>query len=56
MKKAGNWNTTAEDRQGMEDPRRSLEKRRIYIDMLHTFKIIHGFDDVRSETWFNIVG
>ena len=24
--------------------------------MLQTFKIIHGFDDVKSETWFNIVG
>ena len=23
--------------------------------MLQTFKIIHGFDDVKSETWFNIV-
>ena len=34
----------------------SLEKRRIYIDMLQTFKIIHGVDDVRSETWFNTVG
>ena len=34
----------------------SLEKRRIYIDMLQTFKIIHGFDDVKSDTWFNTVG
>ena len=33
----------------------SLEKRRIYIDMLQTFTIIHGYDDVRSETWFNTV-
>ena len=24
--------------------------------MIQTFKIIHGFDDVKSETWFNIVG
>ena len=34
----------------------SLEKRRIHIDMLQTFKIIHGFDDVKSDTWFNTVG
>ena len=24
--------------------------------MLQTFKIIRGFDDVKSNTWFNIVG
>ena len=24
--------------------------------MLQTFKIIIGFDDVKSNTWFNIVG
>ena len=24
--------------------------------MIETFKIIHGFDDVKSNTWFNIVG
>jgi len=24
--------------------------------MLQTFKIIHGFNDVKSETWFNTVG
>ena len=34
----------------------SLESRRINIDMLQTFKIICGFDDVKSNTWFNIVG
>ena len=34
----------------------SLEKRRIYIDMLQTFKIIRGFDDVKSITGFNTVG
>jgi len=35
----------------------SLENRRIYIDILQTFKIIRGFDDVESSnTWFNIVG
>ena len=34
----------------------SLEKRKICIEMLQTFKIIHGFDDVESNTWFNIVG
>ena len=32
MKKAGNWNTTAEDRQGMEDPRRyNNDKLRLWI-------------------------
>ena len=35
----------------------SLENRRIYIDILQTFKIIRRFDDVESSnTWFNIVG
>ena len=32
MKKAGNWNTTAEYRQGMEDPRRYYnDKLRLWI-------------------------
>ena len=33
----------------------SLENRKIYIDMIDTFKIIRGFD-VESNKWFNIVG
>ena len=28
----------------------SLKKRRIHIDMLQTFKIIRGFDDVKINT------
>ena len=32
MKKSGNWNTTAEYRQGMEDPRRyNNDKLRLWI-------------------------
>ena len=31
-------------------------RTKIYIEMLQTFKIIHGFDVVESNTWFNIVG
>ena len=34
----------------------SLENRRTYIDMLPTFKIIHGFDDVSRDSWFDLVG
>ena len=26
------------------------------FDTLQTYKIIHGFDDVKSNTWFNTVG
>ena len=33
----------------------SLENRRTYIDKLRTYKIIYGFDDVASDTWFNLV-
>ena len=33
-----------------------LENRRTYIDMLQPNKIIYGFDDVSSDTWFDIVG
>ena len=34
----------------------TLKNRKIYIDMLQTFKIIRGFDDVKNITGFNIVG
>jgi hypothetical protein len=30
----------------------SLEERRRQTDMLQTFKILRGFDRVRSDTWF----
>ena len=34
----------------------SLEGRRKLYDMVQTFKIIRGFDDVRYSTWFTLVG
>ena len=34
----------------------SLADRRIQFDLVQTFKIIRGFDDVKSETWFDLVG
>ena len=34
----------------------SLEDRRTKYDLVQTFKIIRGFDDVRSEIWFKLVG
>ena len=34
----------------------SLEDRRTKYDLVQTFKIIRGFDDVRSDTWFELVG
>ena len=33
----------------------SLEDRRTKYDLVQTFKIIRGFDDVRSDTWFELV-
>lgn len=33
----------------------SLEGRRKLYDMVQTFKIIRGFDDVRYSTWFTLV-
>ena len=48
---------TAVDKDRLKELRpESLENKRIYIDMLQTFKIICGFDDVKSNTWFNRVG
>ena len=34
----------------------SLEDRRTQFDLVQTFKIIRGFDDVRSDIWFDLVG
>lgn len=34
----------------------SLEDRRTLYDLVQTFKIIKGHDDVKPETWFNLVG
>lgn len=34
----------------------SLEDRRIQYDLVQSFKIIRGFDDVSPDTWFNLVG
>ena len=34
----------------------SLEDRRTKYDLVQTFKIIRGFDDVKSETWVSLVG
>jgi hypothetical protein len=34
----------------------SLEDRRTKYDLVQTFKIIRGFDDVKSDTWFSLVG
>ena len=34
----------------------SLEDRRLMYDIVQTFKIIRGFDDVKHTTWFTLVG
>jgi hypothetical protein len=34
----------------------SLEDRRTQFDLIQTFKIIRGFDDVKADTWFDLVG
>ena len=34
----------------------SLEDRRTKYDLVQTFKIIRGFDDVKSDIWFSLVG
>ena len=34
----------------------SLEDRRIQLDLVQTFKILRGFDDVKCSTWFELVG
>ena len=34
----------------------SLEQRRSRFDLLQTFKIIKGFDNVNRDIWFNLVG
>ena len=34
----------------------SLKDRRIQYDLIQAFKIIRGFDDVESDTWFDLVG
>jgi hypothetical protein len=34
----------------------TLEERRHQLDMLQTFKIVKGKDDVKLETWFELVG
>ena len=35
---------------------RSLRDRRIRLDLIQTFKIVHGFDRVDHSTWFKMVG
>ena len=35
---------------------RTLEERRIRIDLVQTCKILNGYDKVDCKTWFNIVG
>ena len=35
---------------------RSLEERRMRIDLVQTFKILNGYDKVDYKTWFNIIG
>ena len=35
---------------------RTLEDRRARMDLIQTFKIINGHDDVDHTTWFNLVG
>ena len=34
----------------------SLEDRRVQFDLTQTFKIIRGFDNVKYQTWFELVG
>ena len=34
----------------------SLEDCRIQLDLTQTFKIIHGYDNVKYQTWFELVG
>ena len=34
----------------------TLENRRIRADMIQTFKIVNGFDNVDKNTWFKFVG
>ena len=34
----------------------SLEDRRVQLDLTQTFKIIHGYDNVKYQTWFELVG
>ena len=34
----------------------SLEQRRSKFDLLQTFKIIKGFDNVSRDIWFDLVG
>ena len=34
----------------------SLEKRRHMMDMVNTYKIVRGVDNVKSDVWFNLVG
>ena len=34
----------------------SLQNRRLQYDLTQTFRIIRGFDDVKSEIWFTLVG
>ena len=34
----------------------SLADRRTQYDLIQTFKIIHGIDDVNANIWFELVG
>ena len=34
----------------------SLETRRVKYDLVQTYKIVHGLDQVDSSTWFQLVG
>ena len=34
----------------------SLENRRVQLDLVQVFKIVHGIDDVSVEKWFKLMG
>ena len=34
----------------------TLEERRTYTDLVQTYKIIHGIDDVDRKIWFELYG
>ena len=34
----------------------SLEQRRVRFDLIQTFKILRGYDNVETGTWFTLVG
>ena len=34
----------------------TLKNRRLYFDLIETFKCIHGLSNVKYDKWFNLVG